>query len=209
MPPQVIVIDQSALEKRPTMHRAGQLPKGMPAWFEKLDADEDGQIAMWEWRKGRKAMKEFSSWDRNDDGLITIEELLYKLDQERLAAQRGGRAFSVGGGREFREIMEDGAASAYYVRLEKDKTYRIDMIASNPQMLDPYLYVLDQRGKVLARDDDSGGQLSARIVFKPETTGNFRIIAASVGNRGNGEYFLSVQEKVDRAPVPSSRGGPQ
>ena len=56
-PPEIIIIDEAELEKRPIVNRAGNLPKGLPGWFEELDMDGDGQIAMWEWRKGGRSMK--------------------------------------------------------------------------------------------------------------------------------------------------------
>jgi hypothetical protein len=55
--------------------RAGKLPKELK-WFSDLDLDRDGQVALWEWRKGGKDMDDFAAHDRNDDGFITPEEAL-------------------------------------------------------------------------------------------------------------------------------------
>jgi hypothetical protein len=68
---------EDELDKRPVVYRAGKLPeRGLPPWFKQLDYDEDGQIALWEWRKAGKEISEFKLWDRNDDGFITPEEAL-------------------------------------------------------------------------------------------------------------------------------------
>ena len=53
---------------------------------------------------------------------------------------------------------------------------------------------LDSTGKKLAEeDDDSGGGLNARIVFRAEQDGTYRIQATSF-NAGNGAFTLTVRE---------------
>jgi Ca2+-binding EF-hand superfamily protein len=66
------------LDKRPVVYRAGKLPvKGMPLWFKQLDTDNDGQVALYEWRQAGKDLAEFKFWDRDNDGFITPEEALH------------------------------------------------------------------------------------------------------------------------------------
>jgi hypothetical protein len=67
---------------RPAVYRAGNLPAGLPAWFVQLDTDRDGQIALYEWRKGGRPLKEFHALDPNDDGFLTVEELLRLQPQQ-------------------------------------------------------------------------------------------------------------------------------
>jgi Ca2+-binding EF-hand superfamily protein len=62
--------------KRPVLMRAGKLPKELPSWFERLDEDHDGQVAMYEWNKDGKSLPEFTEYDMNGDGFITPEECL-------------------------------------------------------------------------------------------------------------------------------------
>jgi hypothetical protein len=44
-----------------------------------MDADKDGQISLAEWRKSGKSYAEFQSFDRNNDGFITVEEMLFAM----------------------------------------------------------------------------------------------------------------------------------
>jgi hypothetical protein len=89
--PEVIVIDYDELERRPNVYRAGKLPPGLPDWFHKLDTDRDGQVALWEWRKAGRSLQDFQLWDRNDDGFITAEEVLFKLERDQRRQSRPSR----------------------------------------------------------------------------------------------------------------------
>jgi EF hand len=64
-------------DARPTVFRAGKLPKELPSWFEYCDKNGDGQVGLWEWREhSGKSIAEFQVMDRNGDGLLTAEEVL-------------------------------------------------------------------------------------------------------------------------------------
>jgi Ca2+-binding EF-hand superfamily protein len=84
-PGPITIIIEDDLDKRPTVFRAGKLPKELPKWFKELDTDKDGQIAFHEWRHAGKDLEEFKEWDRNDDGFITAEEVLSKMRVDNLA----------------------------------------------------------------------------------------------------------------------------
>jgi hypothetical protein len=72
-----IIVDEEELDRKTVVIRAGKLPTGLPEWFSELDYDKDGQVALWEWRKGGKSVEDFGGiWDLNDDGFITPEEAL-------------------------------------------------------------------------------------------------------------------------------------
>lgn len=86
-----------AEERRPIMFRAGKLPKTLPVWFTKLDTDMDGQVSLYEWRKGGKSLKEFGDADRNADGLITAEETLRYLAMLETAPTLSGTESSKSG----------------------------------------------------------------------------------------------------------------
>src|SRR5207247_7914677 len=76
------------------------------------------------------------------------------------------------------------------VRLEAGKIYQID---HKSRAFDAYLYLEGPDGAVLARDDDGGGNLNARIVHRAAETGTYRIIATSVSGTGSGAFSVSVR----------------
>lgn len=72
-----------AEEKRP----AGRpkYPPGLPAWFAEYDADEDGQVGLYEWRRQGRPIAEFVPMDRNGDGYLTPAEVLHFLAEQKKA----------------------------------------------------------------------------------------------------------------------------
>ena len=76
-PPPDIEVREEA--ERPMVIRAGKLPPGLPAWFDQLDQDRDGQVALYEWRRAGWDLAEFKKLDLNDDGLLVPEEVLKLL----------------------------------------------------------------------------------------------------------------------------------
>ncbi len=56
-----------------------RLPSGLPDWFVRKDADEDGQVSMAEYARGgwsNALAEEFAKYDLNGDGIVTPEECL-------------------------------------------------------------------------------------------------------------------------------------
>jgi hypothetical protein len=57
---------------------AERLPKDLPSWFTRTDANGDGQVAMAEfttsWSDSKVA--EFTRYDTNGDGFITVPECM-------------------------------------------------------------------------------------------------------------------------------------
>jgi hypothetical protein len=86
---------------------------------------------------------------------------------------------------------------AYKVQLKAGKTYIFDLtrnvVGLTNVQPDPYLILEDATGMKLVEDDDAGGNLNARIVFKATQDGEFRILAASIN--GYGDFTLKAREK--------------
>jgi hypothetical protein len=51
-------------------------PPELPAWFAEYDADRDGQVGLYEWRKKGRTIAELLPMDQNGDGYLTSRELL-------------------------------------------------------------------------------------------------------------------------------------
>jgi hypothetical protein len=80
----------------------------------------------------------------------------------------------------------------FVLAMQKGRTY---VIHHNSNEMDAFLHLQDANGKVLASDDDSGGGLNAMLRFKAPATGNYRIIATSLGGFGKGEFTLNVRQE--------------
>ena len=68
----------------------------------------------------------------------------------------------------------------------------------------------DSKGKILAEDDDSGGNLDARIVYRAQQSGIYRLVATTIAPKGHpagtGAFVLTVTEQDDGSaanPAPS------
>ncbi len=85
---------------------------------------------------------------------------------------------------------------SYLFNMEAGKTYQIDMTSMN---FDTYLYLEDVDGKLVAEDDDNGGNLNARIRFKANANGKHRIITTYFADGGNlGEFTLTIRQNDDK-----------
>jgi predicted Zn finger-like uncharacterized protein len=76
---------------------------------------------------------------------------------------------------------------AYSINMEAGKQYQIDMISNH---LDSYLFILDDKGQVVAEDDDSGGALNSQIFFRCDRTGEYRIETTSFDPGETGTFVL-------------------
>jgi hypothetical protein len=60
--------------RNPPPRPAAAPPEKLPAWFAQLDADRDGQVGLYEWRKAGRPSAEFVAMDLNGDGLLPPDE---------------------------------------------------------------------------------------------------------------------------------------
>ncbi len=79
------------------------------------------------------------------------------------------------------------------IKLTADATYIIEL---NSVQFDTYIIIEDSMGKQLADDDDSGGELNARLEFRAPADGVYRIIITSFQPSAVGSYSLVVRKQV-------------
>lgn len=77
------------------------------------------------------------------------------------------------------------------VRMEAGRTYTIDL---ESKQFDAYLGLINPDKQVVARDDDGGDGLNARIVFRPLQNGLYRVVVTSFQPRQRGTYSLRVRQ---------------
>ncbi|MBI3411980.1 MAG: PPC domain-containing protein [Planctomycetes bacterium] len=111
-------------------------------------------------------------------------------DEKKDKVHEVGKGLSIKG-----KLSADVKNITYKVKLQEGKTYVIDMLSPDQMALDPYLYLKDAGGKLLAEDDDGGEGLNSKIVFECKKSGTYQIIASSFQESGIGDYTLEVAEK--------------
>lgn len=80
----------------------------------------------------------------------------------------------------------------YTVRMEAGRTYTIDMMSN---AFDSFLRLEDaSTGQNLAMDDDGGERLNSRIHFRAFRTGDYRVIATTLGPGQVGPFRVTVRE---------------
>jgi CHAT domain-containing protein len=98
-------------------------------------------------------------------------------------------------------VLKLGPHKVYTVKLLADTYYEMDLVSSK---FDAYLRLEDANGRQLAADDDSGGELNARLVYRAETADAYRIVVTSSQAGFFGEFRLTVKQ-TDRAKAEQHR----
>ncbi len=84
-----------------------------------------------------------------------------------------------------------GGTTSYNVNLQAGVQYTISLNKLQ-NGYDPYLWLYDPVGQLVAQDDDSGGNLNARIIYTPNVSGTFQIKCGSFNNSSGGTFNLKV-----------------
>jgi thiol-disulfide isomerase/thioredoxin len=90
-----------------------------------------------------------------------------------------------------RDKRRNAPCKVYTVPLKAGSTYTIDM---KSREFDSYLFLEDKDGKQLDEDDDSGGNLDARIIFNCTKDGDYKIVCTAFSEQGAGSYTLTVKK---------------
>jgi hypothetical protein len=97
-----------------------------------------------------------------------------------------------------------GPFHAYRFTAKAEKRY---IITLNAPDFDALVMVMREVGgitDVVATDDDGGGEMNARLRFRPQAAGSYIIVAQSLAEDGRGAYTLRINE-VDPPPPPQAR----
>jgi hypothetical protein len=81
------------------------------------------------------------------------------------------------------------------LKMAPGSVYTLDLASRD---FDAFLRLEDATGKMLASDDDSGGSLNARIVFRPTREDEYRIIVTSLQGGQTGNYTLTVRQAENK-----------
>jgi hypothetical protein len=119
--------------------------------------------------------------------------LAFSMAATGLTQAGGDKEFRVQGKfteKDPRDDQRKGPMQTHVVPLKKGKTYNIDMVSTD---VDSYLRLLDDKGKQLDEDDDSGGDQNARIVFDCPKDGMYKIVCTTFAENMLGDYTLTVK----------------
>jgi Bacterial pre-peptidase C-terminal domain len=89
-----------------------------------------------------------------------------------------------------KDKVQKQPCKVFTVDLQSGKNYQIDMVSKE---IDSYLRLEDSAGKQLAKDDDSGGFVNARIKFHCPADGVYQVICTTF-NGGTGPFTLTIKE---------------
>src|SRR5205823_5508019 len=89
------------------------------------------------------------------------------------------------------QYNDDTFADVYRLQVTDAGSLHVEM---DSEILDAYLYLLDDKGNVVDADDDSGGGTNALLTTMVDP-GTYYIVAKPFGNQGyvTGAYVLSLQ----------------
>ena len=96
-------------------------------------------------------------------------------------------------------ILGEGGSHIYSFELNKQGLVTIDHRRMDDSQLDPLLALISQDKGIVARDDDSGGNLNSRIMTILEA-GRYYIAVSGLGTAG-GKYSLALERKDVPPPI--------
>jgi serine/threonine protein kinase/tetratricopeptide (TPR) repeat protein len=94
-------------------------------------------------------------------------------------------------------LTEENKQQVHEVKLEAGQTYVFDLKSS---AFNPFPRLEDDKGQKLAENDDiePGVNRNARLVFTPQVSGSYRLVATAFQGTGTGRYTLVLREFVGK-----------
>jgi hypothetical protein len=125
-------------------------------------------------------------------GKFNLKARAFTIKGEEMPRAVGKNGISVTGNIGDNDTTEIGKlGKVFSVTLKAGEKYTIDLESGS---MDSYLYLFDAKTKLLAQDDDSGGDLNSRITFTAERDGVHHIIATTLLGDETGEFTLRVRK---------------
>jgi hypothetical protein len=96
--------------------------------------------------------------------------------------------------------MPESFYKVYEFKMAPGSDYTLDLMDSNfkkknkKDPYDPFLRLEDSKGKKIAEDDDGGGLLNSRIVFRPTREDTYKIIVTSLPPGKIGSYKFTIRQ---------------
>jgi serine/threonine protein kinase/Flp pilus assembly protein TadD len=147
-------------------------------------------------------VEKLAQWQADSDlQSVRGEQELVKLPEEeqkdwrrfwidvRVLAKQARAAFSQS--RLTGSLTSDKRAQVQTLSLSAGRTYIFDL---QSKQFDAFLRLENDRGMMLAEDDDGAGEQNARLVFTPPQDGNYCLILTSFRQLGTGDYTLIIRE---------------
>jgi hypothetical protein len=91
----------------------------------------------------------------------------------------------------------------YRLRLDADEGFVFQLISKE---FDAYLVLLDSQGRVVARDDNSGGGTNSRIAFTAPEDGWYELMVTTARPGARGSYLVLIQDEDEEERVPPPPG---
>lgn len=89
------------------------------------------------------------------------------------------------------KVLTQSFCKTYTYKMTEGRTYQIDLVSG---AFDAYLRLENPKGDQVAANDDFGGTLNSRIVYRAPATGDFQICAMSLGGGSTGKFTLTVKD---------------
>jgi hypothetical protein len=81
----------------------------------------------------------------------------------------------------------------YPLQMEAGRTYIISLECMSSGLFDTFVRITDDKGKVMAEDDDGGVLLNSLLEFTPPQTGMYHIVTTSFQPNTVGTFWLIVR----------------